>query len=53
MLGVSGCTVLNNVATLVPVSGTPLGTQVFKISTSTTSGGSTTYYNTTFQVTVQ
>jgi hypothetical protein len=53
MLCASGCTELNNVATLVPVSGTPLGTQVFAIDTSTTSGSTTTHIDTSFQVTVQ
>jgi len=53
VLGASGCTVLNNVATQVPVSGTPLGTQIFTISTSGTDGVSTTHHNTTLQVTVQ
>jgi hypothetical protein len=53
LLGSSGCTNLDNVAPIVPVSGTPLGTQLFSITTSGTDGVTTTYHNSKLQVTVQ
>jgi len=53
LLSTSGCTVLNNVATPVPVSGTPLGTQLFTVNTSGSNGTSTTHHDTDFEVNVQ
>jgi len=53
LFGATGCTELNNVATLVPISGTPLGTQVFTIDTSDNNGTTITHHDTTYQVTVQ
>ena len=53
LLTASGCTELNNVATLVHASGTPLGTQLFTINTSGTNGVTTTHHDVSYQVTVQ
>jgi hypothetical protein len=53
LISSSGCTELDNVAPIVPISGTPLGTQLFTITTSGTDGVTTTYHNSKFQVTVQ